>query len=76
MRPLAKHWRHDLIHTNHTVREATNKVLEMVDNGILNPRDVLIMALKWMSEDDVKEMCEANEIDLDMEDKEDDADND
>ena len=62
MRPLAKHWRHDLISTNHPVREATNKILEMVDEGLLNPRDVLLMALKWMSEDDVKSMAEANEL--------------
>jgi hypothetical protein len=34
----------------------------MVDEGLLNPRDVLLMALKWMSEDDVKEMAEANEL--------------
>lgn len=62
MRPLAKHWRHDLIRTNHPVREATNKILEMVDEGLLNPRDVLLMALKWMSEDEVKSMAEANEL--------------
>lgn len=74
MRPRYPHWRDDLIRANRPVREATNKVLEMVDNGILNPRDVLIMALKWMSEDDVKEMCEANEINL--EDEEDAANND
>ncbi len=63
MRPLTRHWRDDLIRPD--VRETTNKVLEMVDNGILNPRDALLMALKWMSEDDVKEMCKANEINLD-----------
>jgi hypothetical protein len=44
----------------------------MVDEGLLNPRDVLLMALKWMSEDDVKEMAEANE--LFKEDKEDEED--
>ena len=71
MRPRYQHWRDDLIRSNHPVREATNKVLEMVDNGILNPRDVLLMALKWMSEDDVKEMAEANE--LFKEDTEDEA---
>lgn len=45
-------------------REATNKVLEMIDEGSLNAKDVALMCLKWMSEDDVKEMCKANEIDL------------
>jgi hypothetical protein len=72
MRPLTRHWRDDLIRHSTPVREATNKVLEMVDNGILNPRDVLLMALKWMSEDDVKAMAEANELfEEDEEDEED-----
>ena len=61
------HWRNGLIRPN--TREATNKVLEMVDEGLLNPRDVLLMALKWMSEDDVKEMCKANEINLEGEEE-------
>ena len=60
MNYIHKSWRDDLIRP--TTREATNKVLEMVDEGLLNPRDVLLMALKWMSEDDVKSMAEANEL--------------
>lgn len=60
MRPRYTHWRDDLIRPN--TREATNKILEMVDEGLLNPRDVVLMALKWMSEDDVKEMAEANKL--------------
>ena len=43
-------------------REVTNKILEMIDECGLNARDVALMCLKWMSEDDVKEMCEVNEI--------------
>ena len=46
------------------IREVTNKILEMIDEGILSASDVVLMCLKWMSEDDVKEMCQANEIDL------------
>lgn len=45
-------------------REVTNKILEMIDEGILSASDVALMCLKWMSEDAVKEMCQANEIDL------------
>ena len=45
-------------------RETTNKLLEMIDEGLINTRDIVIMCLKWMSEDDVKEMCKANEIDF------------
>jgi hypothetical protein len=51
-------------------REATNKILEMIDECGLNAKDVALMCLKWMSEDDVKEMCKANEIDLEKEDEE------
>ena len=40
-------------------REATNKLLEMIDECGLDAKDVVVMCLKWMSEDDVKEMCEA-----------------
>lgn len=70
MRPRYPHWRDDLIRANRPVREATNKILEMVDEGLLNPRDVLLMALKWMSEDDVKAMAKANEIYLTEEEEE------
>lgn len=52
------------------IRKATNKLLEMVDNGLLNPMTVVTMCLKWMSEDDVEEMCTANEIYLEAEEDE------
>ena len=53
-------------------REATNKVLEMIDECGLNARDVALMCLKWMSEDDVRAMCEANEIFLEEDEEDDD----
>ncbi len=44
------------------VRKYTNMVLEMVEEGILD-KDVVIMAcLKYMSEDEVRDMAEANEF--------------
>ena len=43
-------------------REATNKILEMVDEQVLDPKEVVLMCLKWMSEDDVKAMAAANEL--------------
>jgi hypothetical protein len=46
------------------MRETTCKVLEMMNDGLLDPKDLVMMCFKWMSEDDVKEMCKANEIDL------------
>ena len=53
-------------------REATNKILEMIDECVLDPKDIVMMCLKWMSEDDVKEMCKANEIDLEITEDEED----
>ena len=63
------HWRNDLIRPD--TRETTNKVLEMVDEGLVNARDVLLMALKWMSEDEVEAMAKANELFKEEEDEED-----
>jgi hypothetical protein len=48
-------------------RKATNKVLEMADEGMISYRDLAMMALKWMSEDDVAAMCQANEVFLEDE---------
>ncbi len=59
---IHKSWRDDPIHPSNPT---TDKVLEMVDEGALNARDVLLMALKWMGEDSVAQMCRANEIELD-----------
>lgn len=54
-------------------REITNKLLEMVDEGSINKNDLIIACLKWMSEDDVREMAEANEFIMD-EDEDDEED--
>lgn len=44
------------------MREFTNKLINMMDEGILSAEAVAEMALAWMSEDDVKGMCLANDI--------------
>jgi hypothetical protein len=52
------------------MREATNRILELVEEGLLD-RDTVIMAcLKYMSEDDVSDMAHANEFFLDEEEDE------
>lgn len=53
-------------------RKATNKALELADAGMITYRDLAIMALKWMSEDDVAEMLKANEIGIEEEESEED----
>jgi hypothetical protein len=43
-------------------RKYTNQLLEMIEDGLLD-RDTVIMAcVKYMSEDDVQDMMEANEF--------------
>ncbi len=53
------------------MREATNRILELVEEGLLD-RDTVIMAcLKYMSEDEVADMAHANEFFLDEDEDED-----
>jgi hypothetical protein len=50
-------------------REYTNKLLEMVEEGILDRDNVISACVQYMSEDDVKDMMESNEF-IDQEDEE------
>ena len=43
-------------------RQATDKILEMVEEGILDKDTVIMSCLKYMSEDDVADMAHANEF--------------
>jgi hypothetical protein len=43
-------------------REATNKILEMVEDGLLDKDTVIMACLKYMSEDDVADMAHCNEF--------------
>jgi hypothetical protein len=49
------------------VRKATDKILEMVDEGILDKDTVIMSCLKYMSEDDVADMAHCNEFFLNEE---------
>lgn len=51
------------------IRKTTNKALELADDGMLSYRDLAIMALKWMSEDEVAAMLKANEVITDDEEE-------
>jgi hypothetical protein len=51
-----------VINSRPEIRKTTNKVLEIADEGLISYRDLAVMALKWMSEDEVSDMCRANEI--------------
>jgi hypothetical protein len=52
-------------------RKATCKLIEMVEEGLANPTEVVRMCVKWMSEEDVAEMMRANELYLEDEDNDD-----
>ena len=44
------------------VRPETNKLIDMMDEGLINARAVADMALSWLSESEVKAMMQANDI--------------
>ena len=56
------------------VRQATDKILEMVEEGILDKDTVIMSCLKYMSEDDVADMAHSNEFFMTTNDEEDDND--
>ena len=58
------------------VRQATDKILEMVDEGILDKDTVIMSCLKYMSEDDVADMAHSNEFFMTTNEEEDDNDED
>ena len=39
-----------------------DKLIELVEDGNLDPMMALTMCVKWMSDDDVGEMLDANEL--------------
>jgi len=51
-------------------RKVTNKLLELIEEGVLDPQTVLEACMQYMSEDDVADMAHANEL-LEEEEEED-----
>jgi len=43
-------------------RQQTNYLLELIDSGLLDARDVVTMAVKYMSEDEVADMMRMNDV--------------
>ena len=52
------------------MRNATNKLLGLIEEGMLTNEQVVEACLKFMSEDNVAEMCQANEFFMEDEDDE------
>lgn len=60
---------------NTITREYTCKLLDAVDEGLIDPKAALASALSYMSEADVKDMCMVNEF-FTEEDEEDEEETD
>lgn len=58
----------------YNARTYTNKLIELVEEGVLDPIKVLTAALNWHSDHEVGQMAEANEFILSDEEEEDDED--
>ena len=56
------------------MRTQTNRLIDMMDEGLISAEAVAEMALAYMSEDDVADMMRANDILLDEEDEDDEWD--
>ena len=57
-------------------RQATVRLLELLDEGVLDKDTVIMACVKYMSEDDVADMCHVNEFFYDDEDDDEDEDED
>ena len=42
--------------------DARDQALELVEDGTVSAKDMLVMALKYMSTDDVADMLDSNEL--------------
>lgn len=52
------------------VRKHTCKLLELVDDGVIDAKEALQAALCYMSEDEVADMCRVNDFFFEEEDEE------
>ena len=57
--------------TKHLTRQATNRLLEDIEAGLLDRDSVIMACVSYMSEDDVADMCHANEFFADKDEAED-----
>ena len=60
-----------MAHYHPKSREYTNKILDAVEAELLDKDMVIMACLKYMSEQQVKDMAEANEFFMDKEEDED-----
>ncbi len=52
-------------------REATKRLIDLIETGVVDARDVLMASLDWMEDYDVEKMAEANMFFVDYDEDED-----
>ncbi len=57
--------------TEHLTRQATNRLLEEIEEGLHDRDHIIMCCVKYMSEDDVADMCHINELFYDADDEDD-----
>lgn len=45
-----------------STRDWTNRIITAIDEGVLDPYDVALMALQYMSESEVEDMAHSNDL--------------
>ena len=45
-------------------RDARDRLVEATEDGMLDPQTVVMMVAKWMTNDDIIDMMDANEVNL------------
>ena len=48
-------------------RPHTEKLLELLDEGILDPKEVLVSLIAWLKDEEIEEFVHANEYYIDDE---------
>ena len=56
------------------MRKETNRLLDMIEEGLIDPHAVADMCLAYMSEDDVADMMRANDLLEDEDEEEEESD--
>ena len=52
-------------------RDSRDRLLELVEEGMIDPQYIILAFCKWNTREDIEDMCHANEIQL-WDDEEDD----
>ena len=45
-------------------RDARDRLVEATEDGLLDPQTAVMMGAKWMTSDEIYDMCDANELNL------------